>query len=42
MIDEAVGSGARQSRACEELGLNERTLQRWRHTPERPRDGRDR
>jgi len=34
LIDEAVQSGARQSRACEALGLNVRTLQRWRHTPE--------
>lgn len=33
LIDEAVGRGARQHRACEELGLNVRTLQRWRHAP---------
>jgi len=39
LIDEAVKSGARQARACEELGLNERTLQRWRHTPEDGRPG---
>ncbi|CAG9164975.1 IS3 family transposase ISPa31 [Cupriavidus laharis] len=39
LIDEAVESGARQSRACEELGLNARTLQRWRHTPEDGRPG---
>jgi len=39
LIDEAVESGARQSSACEELGLNERTLQRWRHTPEDGRPG---
>jgi putative transposase len=37
LIDEAVASGARQSAACHELGLQERTLQRWRHQPE---DGR--
>lgn len=30
-------AGARQASACAELGLNERTLQRWRHAPE---DGR--
>lgn len=34
LIDEAVHAGARQQRACEELGITERTLQRWRHTPE--------
>ncbi len=39
LIDEAIESGARQSRACEELGLNARTLQRWRHTPEDGRPG---
>nr|WP_198047970.1 helix-turn-helix domain-containing protein [Cupriavidus taiwanensis] len=39
MIDEALRSGARQALACEELGLNERTLQRWRHTPEDRRPG---
>ncbi|MFS8981416.1 IS3 family transposase [Cupriavidus necator] len=39
LIDEAVQGGARQSSACEELGLNERTLQRWRHTPEDGRPG---
>jgi transposase InsO family protein len=39
LIDEAVDAGARQARACEELGLNERTLQRWRHVPEDRRPG---
>jgi putative transposase len=34
LIDEAVRNGARQERACEELGLSGRTLQRWRHQPE--------
>ena len=29
-IDEAVASGARQSRACGVIGLDPRTLQRWR------------
>ncbi|EKT4525081.1 helix-turn-helix domain-containing protein, partial [Pseudomonas putida] len=31
LIDAAVRAGARQSAACEELGLTERTVQRWRH-----------
>lgn len=30
LIDEAVASGARQSRACDVIGLDPRTLQRWR------------
>lgn len=29
LIDEAVGAGARQARACEVIGLSSRTLQRW-------------
>ena len=29
-IDEAVAAGARQSRACDVIGLDPRTLQRWR------------
>lgn len=33
LIDEAVSAGARQEKACEALGLTERTLQRWRHAP---------
>jgi putative transposase len=37
LIDEAVGAGARQASACDRLGLSERTVQRWRQTPE---DGR--
>jgi putative transposase len=37
LIDEAVAAGARQALACSELGLSERTLQRWRLRPE---DGR--
>lgn len=37
LIDEAVSEGARQERACVELGLSVRTLQRWRKKPE---DGR--
>jgi transposase InsO family protein len=34
LIDEAVQAGARQRSACEVLGLPERTLQRWRRSPE--------
>jgi len=30
LVDEAVQAGARQSRACEELGVDTRTLQRWK------------
>lgn len=30
LIEEAVRSGARQERACAELGLSPRTVQRWR------------
>jgi putative transposase len=30
LIDEAVAAGARQSAACDELGLHERSLPRWR------------
>lgn len=30
LIGEAVTSGARQSRACEEMGVSSRMLQRWR------------
>lgn len=29
LIDEALGAGARQDRACEVIGLSPRTLQRW-------------
>lgn len=31
LVDEAVEAGARQSKACELLGVDPRTLQRWRH-----------
>jgi transposase InsO family protein len=34
LIDEAVAAGARQSAAAAELGLQVRTLQRWRLKPE--------
>lgn len=39
LIDEAVGAGARLRVACRELGLNERTIQRWR-TPGGAQDSR--
>jgi len=32
LIDEAIAAGARQFRACEVIGLDERRLRRWRHT----------
>lgn len=32
MIEEAVDAGARRERACEVIGLTERTTQRWRAT----------
>lgn len=37
LIDEAVQQGARRSRACEQLGLSVRSVQRWRLSPQ---DGR--
>ena len=33
-VDEAVQNGARQRRACEVIGMSERTLQRWRENPD--------
>jgi putative transposase len=33
LIDEAMTAGARQSSACECLGVSSRMLQRWRHHP---------
>lgn len=39
LIDEAIASGSRQSAACLELGLEERTLQRWRYKSEDGRPG---
>lgn len=39
LINEAVAAGARQSEACAELGLDERTVQRWRTRPEDGRNG---
>ena len=37
LIDEAVAAGARRHKACEELGVSLRTVQRWSH---RAQDGR--
>jgi len=34
LIDEAVVSGARKEKACEEIGLSIRTLQRWQESGE--------
>jgi transposase InsO family protein len=39
LIDEARASGARQSKACECIGISAKTLQRWSR-PESTRDGR--
>lgn len=33
LINEAVASGAREAVACKELGITQRTLQRWRSKP---------
>src|SRR5690625_7868377 len=30
LIEEAVLAGAREHKACQELGISQRTLQRWR------------
>ena len=34
IIQEAIDAGARQSRACQIVGVDQRTLQRWRKSPE--------
>lgn len=39
LIEEAVAAGARQEAACAELGLDARTVQRWRRQPEDGRKG---
>lgn len=39
LIEEAVAAGCRQAMACRELGLQQRTLQRWRLKPEDGRPG---
>lgn len=33
LIDDAVVAGARRTRACAEIGISERTLQRWGRSP---------
>jgi putative transposase len=38
-IDQAQAAGARQTRACEMIGISARTLQRWRH-PNNDQDAR--
>lgn len=40
LIDEAVDAGARRFRACEELGINDRTYRRWTAGDEVGTDGR--
>ncbi len=40
LIDEAVSAGARLEKACDVLGLSERTVERWRHEEGGGRDGR--
>lgn len=30
LLDESIASGARQSKACEALGMDPSTVQRWR------------
>ena len=39
LIDEAKNAGARQSEACESIGLSPKTVQRWRHS-DNEQDGR--
>ncbi len=39
LIDEAVAAGARRERACEELGVSVRTVQRWSHCAQDGRPG---
>ena len=38
-VGEAQDSGARQSKACEIIGISEKTLQRWKQ-PGNDKDGR--
>ncbi|MFT4585692.1 MAG: putative transposase, partial [Gammaproteobacteria bacterium] len=38
-VDEAMRSGARQSTACEVIGISAKTLQRWAR-PDNGEDGR--
>lgn len=39
LVDAAVTGGARREKACEELGISVRTVQRWRHQAEDGRAG---
>ncbi|MCD6581505.1 MAG: helix-turn-helix domain-containing protein, partial [Desulfuromusa sp.] len=39
LIKEAISSGARQSKACEIIGISAKTLQRWMK-PDNHKDGR--
>ncbi|MEA3230399.1 MAG: hypothetical protein U9Q05_01405 [Thermodesulfobacteriota bacterium] len=39
-VNEACAAGARQSKACEVIGLSSRTLQRWRENGQVKADGR--
>jgi len=39
LVAETVSDGSRQSKACDVIGINERTLQRW-HLPKTAEDGR--
>ncbi|MFM1908788.1 MAG: hypothetical protein RLZZ591_2465 [Pseudomonadota bacterium] len=39
LINEAMTAGARQQRACQELGLTARSVQRWRLSPQDGRQG---
>jgi putative transposase len=41
LIDEAVASGARLEKACDVIGLSERTVERWRHHDGGGRDRRE-
>jgi len=31
LVEEALSSGARLQKACDQIGLSQRTVQRWRH-----------
>ena len=37
LVEEAVASGARQAKACDELGISARTYQRW-VSPKEPQE----
>ncbi len=40
LIDQATAAGARRTRACAELGIDERTCRRWRARDGAPEDRR--